>query len=47
MWERKQKVRVKRGRAGKRENYDVYPVVEMCKKFDPEIKYLADVLVRK
>ena len=29
------------------ESYDVYPVVEMCNKFDPEIKYLADVLVRK
>jgi len=30
-----------------RESYDVYPVVQMCKKFDPQIKYLANVLERK
>ena len=30
-----------------RESYDVSPVVKMCKKIDPKIKYLSKVLVRK
>ena len=30
-----------------RENYDVDPVIEMCRKYNPDIKYLADVLLRK
>ncbi len=30
-----------------RENYDVNPVIEMCRKYNPEIKYLAEVLVRE
>ena len=29
-----------------RERYDVNPVIEMCKKFDPDVRYLVDVLVR-
>ena len=30
-----------------RENYDASPVVDMCRKIDPKIKYLANVLVRE
>jgi putative phosphoesterase len=30
-----------------REKYDVNPVIEMCRKYNPEIKYLAEVLVRE
>jgi putative phosphoesterase len=30
-----------------REDYDVGPIIEMCRKNNPDIKYLADVLVRK
>jgi len=30
-----------------RERYDFKPLINMCQKYDPEIKYLADVLVRK
>ena len=30
-----------------RENYDVDPVIEMCRKYNPDIKYLAEVLVRE
>jgi putative phosphoesterase len=30
-----------------RENYDVNPVIEMCKKYDPGISYLVDVLARE
>ena len=30
-----------------REKYDANPVIEMCRKYDPDIKYLADVLVRQ
>ena len=29
-----------------REEYDFLPVIEMCKKYDPELNYLVDVLVR-
>ena len=30
-----------------RERYDTNPVIEMCKKYDSGINYLADVLVRE
>jgi len=30
-----------------REKYDVSAVIEMCKKFDPELSYLVNVLIRK
>lgn len=30
-----------------REKYDPGPVIEMCRKYDPDIKYLAEVLVRE
>jgi len=30
-----------------KEKYDVNPVIEMCQTYDPDIKYLANVLVRK
>ena len=30
-----------------RENYDVDPVIEMCRKYNPDIKYLVEVLVRE
>tara|TARA_B110000003_G_scaffold274623_1_gene315054 strand:+ start:218 stop:919 length:702 start_codon:yes stop_codon:yes gene_type:complete len=30
-----------------RESYDASPVIEMCKKIDPKIKYLSNVLVRE
>ena len=30
-----------------REMYDLRPVIEMCREYDPGIKYLADVLVRE
>ena len=30
-----------------REEYDIKPVVDMCKKYDPNKKYLIDVLKRK
>jgi len=29
------------------ERYDVIPVIEMCKKYDPGINYLVDILVRE
>ena len=29
-----------------REDYDLTPVIEMCKQYDPELHYLADVLLR-
>jgi putative phosphoesterase len=30
-----------------RKKYDTNPVIEMCKKYDPRISYLVDVLVRE
>ena len=30
-----------------RERYDTNPVIEMCRKYNPDIKYLAEVLVRE
>jgi len=30
-----------------REQYDANPVIEMCKKYDPKVKYLIDVLMRE
>ena len=30
-----------------REKYDTIPIIEMCKRYDPEMKYIVNVLVRE